>query len=260
MTEQSLDLGQPLETIIKSAGAILMSYFRTEFPSREKEQGGPVTPADLASEKYLIEHLKGLVPQASFFAEESGASGTNDDYCWVIDPLDGTTNFIHGLPYFCISVALTFKGKPIVAAIYQPLLDDFYYAQKGQGAFLNGKKILVSSATSLQKSMILVGLPMTYHDTYHDLIEKLPSLGPKLYSFRHLGAAALDCAYVASGRLDAVFFTGLAWWDVAAGMLLIEQAGGIVTDFQGNALTQDYRSCIGANKQIFNELRQLLIK
>lgn len=255
MCDKELDLRNELEEILKGAGSIIMSYFGTELSSREKEQGSPVTQADLDSESYLIENLSKLVPNASFFAEESGKSG-NNDYCWVIDPLDGTTNFIHQLPYFCISVALTHKGEPKIGAIYEPMRDHFYYAKKGDGAFLNGNKISVSSASTLQKTRVLIGS----HHSCQDLINKIGLLGPQHYSFRYMGAAALDCAYVASGRLDAVIFSGLSWWDVSAGIVLIQEAGGIITDFEGNPLTENYESCVGGNAELHRELREFLVK
>lgn len=246
-----------LEAIVKEAGSIVLSYFNKQLSCRYKEQNGFVTEADLASEEFLMRELRALLPQAAFWAEESGKSGEGD-YCWVIDPLDGTTNFAHHIPYFCISVALTYRHKPIVGIIYQPLLNEFFYAEQGKGAFLNGVKIRVNPEQDLAKSMVVVGFRYAKNKHFMGLVERVRHIMPKTYSFRYFGAVALDLAYVAAGRLDGAFFEGLEWWDVAAGMLLIQEAGGWVTDFQGQEITPTYLSLVAANRQMHEKLLPLL--
>ncbi len=249
-----------LEPIIKEAGDILLSYYQTPLVRHEKKEHGKeygfVTKADLASEKFLIEQLSGLLTKASFLAEESGKSGSGD-HCWVIDPLDGTTNFAHKLPYFCISVALTYKEQPIVGAIYQPTTKEFFYAEQGKGAFLNGQKIYVSSPTRFDQAMVAISLPYD-REKRKELVHSAERIAKEAYAIRHYGAIALDLAYVACGRMDGVFFTNLAWWDVAAGMCLIEQAGGIVTDFKGKPVRPDYTTCIAGGKMVHSHVMSLL--
>ncbi len=253
------DICKAVEPIIRNAGDILLSYFHnyTTLTCREKEAHGFVTEADEASEEYLINELAKLSPDIAFFAEESGKRGEGD-YCWVIDPLDGTTNFAHGLPYFCISVALTHKNIPVWGAVFQPLTNEFFYAQRGKGAFRNGAQMRVSRPEGLQKSLVVVGLPYAKNESFLQLLEKIRVIAPKTYAFRHLGAVALDQAYVASGRLDGLFFRDLAWWDVAAGMLLIQEAGGKVSDFAGKAIDPDYTSFVAAGQPIYQKLFALL--
>ncbi len=251
------DWQRALEPIVKKAGDILLSYYRTPLARIEKKKHGFATTADLASEKYLIKSLSKLFPEASFFAEESGKSGGSKDYCWVIDPLDGTTNFSYGLPYFCISVALTHHDQPIIGALYQPITDEFFFVESGKGALLNGEPIQVSQPTQFDQSLVAMGLPYG-RIKRKELVHAAESVAKSAYAIRHFGAIALDLAYVACGRIDGVFFTYLAWWDIAAGMLLVEEAGGIVTDFQGKPIRPDYQTCVGGSKMIHDRIMELV--
>lgn len=252
-----MDLKPELERILATASDIVLSFFHRPNGAHMKKDMSLVTDADKASEAYLIKELTALVPGVAIWAEESGAKQGND-YCWVIDPLDGTTNFVHGIPYFCISVALTYKGVPQVGAIYVPLQREFYYAAKGEGAWLNGERIEVSHEQKLENAVWLVGLPYAKSERFKALVERISAVAPRSFAFRHLGAAALDLAYVACGRLDAVFLVDLAWWDVAAGLLILEEAGAVVTDFAGKPITAAYRSLIAANRPLHDELSRLL--
>jgi len=261
MMHLNKDLVSDVAPIIKHAGAIVLSYFHTRLTRTEKLidgiDHGFVTQADLASESYLIEHLAPLIPGASFIAEESGiATGKQHDYCWVIDPLDGTTNFAHGLPYFCISIGLTHNEKPVFGMIYQPLTQELFYATEGKGAFLNGKPIRVSQAP-LEKSLIAIGVPYAKDQAFAHLITSTWPIAQRVYSVRTFGAAALDIAYVASGMLEGALFEELGWWDVAAGMLLVQEAGGQVTDFSGNEIDPDYKSFLATGNP---EVHQVLLK
>lgn len=246
-----------LERIIKQAGKVLLSFWGKKL-HRQQKLDGFVTEADLASEKYLIENLTQLFPEADFWAEESGQAGTNNNgYRWVIDPLDGTTNFAHHIPYFCISVALTHYDKPICSAIYNPLQDEFFYAQEGQGAWLNGQKIAVSSVSSISQAFIAFGTPYS-QDKRLSVVIPAQKLAKTARAVRYMGAIALDLAFVAAGRFDGVFFVHLAWWDVAAGMLLVEQAGGKITDFEGNAISPSYQTCVAGGELVYDNLYKLL--
>ena len=247
-----------LEPIIKTAGEILLSYFRTGVAFEHKLGNlGLVTEADIASERYLIAALAQMVPGAAFLAEESGVQGASD-YCWVIDPLDGTTNFAHGLPYFCISVALTHKGMPVVGVIYQPMTGELFYAQQGKGAFLNGTPITVSKPEQFCKSAIVIGLPYAKNERYRQVLEAIRLAGPLPFSVRHFGAAALDLAQVACGRMDGVILADLAWWDIAAGMLLITEAQGVVTDFKGGLIDRQYTTFVASGAGVHAQLIKLL--
>ncbi len=257
-----------LEVIVKEAGRIVLSYFDKALTFTEKDRAGFVTEADIASEQFLIKELGLLLPEASFFAEESGKSQASREatpgtagsgaYCWVIDPLDGTTNFAHHVPYFCISVALTYHDKPILGIIYQPILEEFFYAEKGRGSYLNGVKISVARENELAKSMVAVGFPYAKNKQFMELIAGLQRILPQTSSLRCYGAVALDLAYVAAGRLDGAFFEGLGWWDVAAGIVLIEEAGGRVTDFQGQDVGPSYESLVAANREMHEKMLPLL--
>ena len=247
-----------VEPIMCKAGDILLSYQAKQLTRTQKEEHGFVTEADLASEQFLISELSKIMPEASFCAEESGISGsTTSDYSWVIDPLDGTTNFSYGLPYYCISVALTYRDEPQFGMIYQPLLGELFYAQKGMGAFLNGQPITVSAPEDFNKSLIAVGLPYPAQERVN-MVGMAQQVAGKAHGIRHFGAIALDLAYVAAGRLDGVMFGGLAWWDVAAGMLLIQEAGGLVSDFQGNQLNPAYRTCIGGGPMVHATVKDIV--
>jgi myo-inositol-1(or 4)-monophosphatase len=246
-----------VEPIMKEVGSFIISRFNGSLIIREKKERSLVTDVDILAEQLLIEQLQSLLPDASFIAEESGNSGNGCEYVWVIDPIDGTTNFIHGLPYFCISVALTQHDIPIWGAVYAPLTREFMYAYTNGGTFLNGKRMSVSSPI-LGENMIVIGFPYAKEQPFVDLLDRFKHIAPKTFALRHFGAAALDAAYVACGKLDGIFLANLAWWDIAAGMILIKEAGGIVTDFNGNPITKQYDSFIAAGKPLYDQLRQLI--
>jgi myo-inositol-1(or 4)-monophosphatase len=251
------ELIQAVEAIVKQAGTIVLTYFGKPLERKEKKDAGFVTIADLESERYLMAALQQLLPQASFFAEESGKNG-DAPYCWVIDPLDGTTNFAHQIPYFCISVALTYEGTPVLGIVYDPLRDELFCAQRDKPTLCNGKPVAVNQPENLNQALILVGVPYQKGEAYVQTIETVKRLSAQIVDFRHLGAIALEQAYVACGRADGIFFRRLGWWDIAAGLLLIKQAGGKVSTFQGTMLTQNYRSFVGGHPEIHAKLRLLL--
>lgn len=255
------NLKKNVEKIVREAGQIQLSYFKKALSLKrhEKDGAGIVTQADLESEKFLIQELSLLIPGASFYAEESGISG-DSEYRWVIDPLDGTTNFAHGLPHFCISIALTQRDEVIFGMIYQPVLDELFWAEKGQGAWLNGTQLAVSAPDSLSKSFLVVVIPYPGFLQGEEFYKLLCSTVPSAFSYRHLGACALDLAYVACGRFDGIFFAGLAWWDFAAGQLLIKEAGGIVTDFNGKGISIISQSCVAGGPLVHEALSKLLFK
>jgi myo-inositol-1(or 4)-monophosphatase len=258
---QSNNLRAHVEPIIRKAGEILLSFYHQRLTWKEKDQRGFVTEADIASEEFLIKQLSALFPEASFFAEESGSRGEeNADYCWVIDPLDGTTNFAFGIPYFCVSVALTYKHEPIFGMIYVPLFNELFYAEKGKGAYLNDQQIWVAQERPLKKALLLVGFPYEKGKAFLEVLQQVQKISSRAFAFRHLGAIALDQAYVACGRADGLFFEDLSWWDVAAGLLLIQEAGGVVTDYAGEKISPEYSSYIAANPELHRKLLSLFNK
>lgn len=250
-----INFQKELEPILRLAGELLLTFYGKKLEITEKPLNGFVTQADVASEEYLIVALKKLFPQASFYAEESGKSGNLSDYCWVIDPLDGTTNFAHEIPYWCISVALTYKNMPIVGAIYNPILDEFFYGEQGKGAWCNGEPIRISEPLAFKDALIAVGIPYTHGVPIIHLVERIAN---HTFGIRHLGAIALDLANIACGRLDGVVLTGLAWWDVAAGMVILTEAGGKITDFEGNPLIPGYKTAFAGGKIVYTSLVNLI--
>lgn len=244
---QISSLGVQIEPIVRQAGMLLMSSFGKPLERAYKKDGAVVTQADQITEQFLIRELSVILPEAAFYAEESGVLGEHD-YCWVIDALDGTNNFVHGLPYFCISVALTYKDRPIVGVVYQPLLDEYFYAESEKGASLNGSAIRVSAKKGADR-LFIVADPR---------IESVYHAYGKKHSIRYFGASALDLAYYAAGRIDAVLIEKTAWWDIAAGILLVEQAGGYVTDFRGNKLGRGGGSLLAAAPGMGEDLKDLV--
>lgn len=247
-------LAEALEPVVREAGDIIVSYFKGATTRDYKNDGSFATQADIESERFLIKRLKDLLPGAGFFAEESGEIEGNE-YCWVIDPLDGTNNFAQGIPYFCSSVALTKNKKPILGLIFNPLQNEMFIAIQGKGAFLNGSRLTISPAKEIDKSIAIFAFPYEENLAFFKIV---CTLEKRMYTSRILGAAALDQAYCAAGRADLVLFAGLSWWDVAAGMLLIEEAGGAVAQFDGSPITPSYSSFIGGNKPICQKISSLI--
>jgi myo-inositol-1(or 4)-monophosphatase len=218
-----------------------------------------VSYVDQQAENRLKTGLSQIFPAASFIAEESatGHEDIGDGYYWVIDPLDGTTNFLHRLPVFAVSVGLIYKKQPVLGIIYEPNRDELFYASQGQGAFLNGKAIRVSSADRLAKSLLATGFPyydFSYQDRYLALLK---SLMQKSHGLRRMGAAAIDLAYTACGRFEGFFEANLKPWDVAAGKIIMEEAGGRVTNFSGGEDVIFKGEIIGAGP-IFEEFLSTL--
>ena len=222
----------------KGGGSLLRSLKKLDqIKIEQKGRNDFVSEADRNAEYAVIETILKHYPDHQILAEESGSQG-DSDHVWVIDPLDGTTNFLHGFPVFCVSIAVLVKGRPEHAAIYDPLRDELFTASRGGGAQLNGRKIRVSGATRLEHALLGTGFP--YRDSNKALGPYLKMFNRALESsagVRRPGSAALDLAYVAAGRYDAFWETGLAKWDIAAGALIIREAGGIISGLDGS---EDY--------------------
>src|ERR1044072_4930218 len=224
----------------REAGAILIDRMGRALQVSNKGAIDLVTEADLASEKLIIERIKSHYPRHAILAEESGDTDGVDrsgksDWKWIIDPLDGTTNYAHGYPCFCVSIALERAGAIEIGVIYDPTRDEMFAAERGQGATLNGRRIRVSKVDELNSAMLCTGFPYNVRDR-PNFARDLPKFTMESQAVRRDGAAAIDLAYIACGRFDGFWEDGLRAWDVAAGLLLIEEAGGRVTNFSGGKL------------------------
>ena len=198
-----------------------------------KERNSFVTDIDVASEKRLVKALQKILPDASFITEEDTVDNGSRQLAWVIDPIDGTTNFIHGVPCYSISVALVREGEPVLGVVYEITQDECFYAFKGGGAFLNGKPIKVSRTEAMADALIATGFPYHDHSKVEALLNILRDLITGARGIRRFGSAAVDLAYVACGRFDAFYEHTLNIWDIAAGVLIVQEAGGTVSDFAG---------------------------
>jgi myo-inositol-1(or 4)-monophosphatase len=221
-----------------------------------------VTEVDQASENIIIDTLLTAYPDHGILAEESGQTRGNpqSEHIWIIDPLDGTTNFIHGFPFYCISIALQSKGRIEQAVVYDPTRNDLFTSTRGRGAFMNDRRLRVSKRIRLQECLISTGFPFRPDDDYATYLKLMSEVMKRTAGLRRPGAAALDLAYVAAGFCDGFFETGLHPWDMAAGSLLITEAGGLVGNFTGDADYLHQRECMAANPKIYAQLVTLLQK
>jgi myo-inositol-1(or 4)-monophosphatase len=227
-----------------------------------KQTNDFVTEVDHNAETAIIETLLQAYPGHGILAEESGSEhgARHSDYQWIIDPLDGTTNFIHGFPVYCVSIALAVKGRVEQAVVYDPTRNDLFCATRGRGAFLNDRRIRVSKRTRLQECLISTGFPYRPGDKLRAYLSMLGEVMSQCAGVRRPGAAALDLAYVAAGYSDGFFETGLKAWDVAAGSLLVTEAGGLVGNYTGDADFMHQSECVAGNPRIYAQLVNVLAK
>ncbi|WP_244982972.1 inositol monophosphatase family protein [Comamonas aquatica] len=228
----------------------------------QKQVNDFVTEVDQAAERMIIETLLGAYPGHGILGEESGKEfGAKDsDYVWIIDPLDGTTNFIHGFPVYCVSIALAVKGKIEHGVVYDPTRNDLFTATRGRGAFLNERRIRVSKRAQLKDCLISTGFPFRPGDNFRAYMRMFAEITQRTAGVRRPGAAALDLAYVAAGFTDGFFETGLSIWDVAAGSLLVTEAGGLVGNFTGEADFLEQAECLAGNPRAYGQLVGILGK
>ncbi|RYZ13289.1 MAG: inositol monophosphatase [Comamonadaceae bacterium] len=228
----------------------------------QKQINDFVTDVDHASERVIIETLTTAYPGHGILAEESGSEhGAKDsEFVWIIDPLDGTTNFIHGFPVYCVSIALAVRGKIEQAVIYDPSRNDLFTATKGRGAYMNDRRLRVSKRTKLTECLISTGFPFRTGDNFKHYLAIMADLMPRTAGMRRPGAAALDLAYVAAGFTDGFFETGLSPWDVAAGSLLVTEAGGLIGNLTGEADFLHQKECLAASPRVYAQLVPLLAK
>jgi myo-inositol-1(or 4)-monophosphatase len=233
----------------------MQRFFQGEFTISSKEGiNDLVTEADLASEKAIFEIIKNDYPDHFLLSEETGEIVTDSSYKWIIDPIDGTVNFAHGLPLCCVSIGLEQDGHMIMGAVYNPFVKEFFFAQKGYGATLNDKKIAVSQETSVLTSCLVTGFPYTYLDQPNGPLEVFSRLIRGGVPVRRLGSAAIDLCWVAAGRFDGFYEHKLNAWDSAAGYLMVEEAGGRVSDFTGSPYSPYQPHIIATNGKIHDEL------
>ncbi len=247
-------------TAALKAGERLKELYDTPLKIRHKGDIDLVTEADVASEEIVVKICSEHLPEAKILAEESSANygAFPQELTWIIDPLDGTTNFAHGFPWFCVSVALAHKGRILAGAIYAPILEEFFCAISGNGAFLNGNPIQVSGEERLSQSLLATGFPYDVQQHPDPVIDALRAMIVKAQGIRRAGAAAMDLAYVACGRLDGFWEIKLKPWDTAAGQLLVEEAGGKVTDFKGGSYNPFVPEILASNGRIHQEMATLL--
>ncbi|WP_144326499.1 inositol monophosphatase family protein [Tepidimonas aquatica] len=222
-----------------------------------KQTNDFVTEVDHAAEAAIIDTLLGAYPDHGIWAEESGrrpGKGRGKAYTWIIDPLDGTTNFIHGFPVYCVSIALMVDGRLEQAVVYDPTRNDLFTASKGRGAFLNDHRIRVAKRTQLRDCLLSTGFPFRPGDAFQTYLKMFGDMLPRVAGVRRPGSAALDLAYVAAGFTDGFFELGLSPWDVAAGALLVTEAGGLVGNFTGEPDFLETRECMAANPRIYGQM------
>lgn len=246
----------------RRAGAIInrASNDLDKLTVERKSHNDFVSEVDRAAEQTIIDTIRESYPQHSILAEESGASVTSaeSEYQWIIDPLDGTTNFLHGFPQYCVSIALLVKGVVSHGAIFDPTRNDLFTATRGAGAFLNERRIRVSKTRDMKDSLIGTGFPFREFANFDKYIAMFKEVGTKSAGIRRPGSAALDLAYVACGRYDGFWEMGLHPWDMAAGGLMILEAGGLITDFNGDGDFMSAGNVVTATPKVFPQLLQII--
>jgi myo-inositol-1(or 4)-monophosphatase len=224
-----------------------------------KGPGDFVSAADRKAEKILKEELSRARPNFGFLLEESGEIAGRDGHRWIIDPLDGTTNFLHGIPHFAISIGLEWKGELIAGLVYDPIKDETFVAEKGAGAFLNERRLRVSRRSEFSRAMIGTGLPvLDWPGREKGFAAQLERVSDKVAGIRRFGTASLDLAYVAAGRFDGFWEYGLKPWDIAAGIILVREAGGMVSHLEGDQLWSEPGTLIAANANLHGQFATLL--
>lgn len=229
--------------------------------SRRIEYKGPVnlvTNFDRRAQKILFEHLSTRFPEHDFMAEEDLCEERGSDFRWIIDPLDGTTNYTHRFPVFCVSIALEVSGRITLGVIYDPMRGEMFSAIKGKGAALNGKKITVSSERELDKSLLSTGFPYDIRESEENNLDHFSRFITKAQAVRRCGSAAIDLCYVASGRFDGFWELKLAPWDVAAGVLIVEEAKGRISDFRGHEFSIYDKEILASNSLIHDQMIAVL--
>lgn len=240
----------------RGAGRIILKGFdRLAYLNiQEKSPNHFVSEIDIASEEYLIDIIKSAYPDHSIWSEEGGSDNHDSPYQWIIDPLNGTTNFVHGIPHFCISIAIRVEGKIEHGLVYDPIREEVFTASRGRGTQLNHKRLRASRQQQLERAIVNTG----FIEHTNEALALFSAVLPRCASLRNLGSTALDLAYVAAGRVDAYWESGLNSWDIAAGALLVQEAGGLVSDFAGGEDYLQSGNIIAGTPKVYKELVQTL--
>lgn len=242
-----------------AGAAELVRFFNQDFEISFKEgKNNLVTAADHASEKAIINVIQKYFPEHYILTEESGDLPSLSNYKWVIDPIDGTINFAHGIPLNCVSIGIEKDGILVMGVVYNPHMNEFYFAEKGKGAFLNDKKISVSKEPNLMQSCLVTGFPYTYINDVNGPLEVFAKLIKEGVPVRRLGSAAIDLCWTAAGRIDGFYEHKLEPWDSAAGVLILEEAGGMVTNLKGTKFSIYHHGIIATNGRIHAQLVDLI--
>lgn len=251
-----------LETAItagREAGALLLDYTAGSFHIEYKNPINLVTDADRAAEQCVIDHIRRRFPSHRFLAEERGRiEQTPSPYLWIIDPLDGTTNFAHGYPAFCVSIGLEYQGRCVLGVVYDPSRDELFTATEQNGAQLNGRSIHVSETTTLNESLLVTGFAYDIRETPRNNLDHFCKFALKAQGLRRTGSAALDLCYVAAGRFDGFWEVRLNPWDMAAGAVIVREAGGRLTNFNGKDLSIYEQELVASNGHIHEAMLEVL--
>ncbi|MBK8163041.1 MAG: inositol-1-monophosphatase [Gammaproteobacteria bacterium] len=242
----------------KAGGVILRHIDRIDtLTITNKGRNDYVSEVDRLAEEEIVRVIRKAYPEHGILAEEGGKRSGND-YLWIIDPLDGTTNYLHGFPQFAVSIALSNRGKVEQGCVYDPLREELFTASRGSGAFLNDRRMRVSAAKTLEGTLLGTGFPFKQQQYLDAYLEMFKVLHRESAGIRRAGSAALDLAYVAAGRLDGFWEIGLNPWDMAAGALLIQEAGGMVSDFRGGDAYQESGNVVAGNPKVFQAMLQAI--
>lgn len=252
-----------LNTAVKAArkaGSIITraSSDLDKLTVRRKRQNDFVSEVDDAAEDAIISVLRAAYPDHAILAEESGSQSSASDFTWVIDPLDGTTNFLHGFPQYCVSIGLLHKGVPNQAVVFDPNRNELFTASKGVGAYMNDRRLRVSKIDRLEDALMGTGFPFREVGHLDDYLRMFKQMTLSTSGIRRPGAAALDLAWVAAGRIDGFWEMGLSAWDMAAGALLVREAGGLIGDFDGEDRFLDNGRVVASNAKLFSAILQVL--
>jgi myo-inositol-1(or 4)-monophosphatase len=259
--DMDVNLDQALEfakTISREAGQLLTEYWRRGVVAEYKGVIDLVSEADRASEKLILDRIRSVYPDHAILSEETGSNQSSAPYSWIVDPLDGTTNFTHGHPDFAVTVALQVKDAIELGVVFDPLRDELFAARRGQGAWLNDRRIKVSTTQQLDRSLLVTGFPYDRRTNPHNNLREDNAFLMKAQGVLRSGSAAIDLASVASGRVDGYWEYRLSPWDMAAGMLLVREAGGRVTNVEGEQLTVPHADVVASNGFIHAEMMSVL--
>ncbi len=253
------EVKQTLLQATKEAGALIQQYFQGTFFIRNKEGiNNLVTEVDMLAETKIVEIIKRKYSDHTIISEEAASEDNNSDYKWIIDPIDGTVNFAHGIPICCVSIGFSYKDVLQIGAVYNPIMNELFFAEKGKGALLNGIPISVSTKSDFRKACLVTGFPYKWPDNNEHPIKVFERFVMQGLPVRRLGSAALDLCWVACGRFDGFWEYNLNPWDLAAGYLIVEEAGGRITNFEGDKYSVFDKQTLATNGLIHDEMIGLI--